>query len=245
MPITAAGHTIYASSASISESISPTTMESVGVMGASAAYNNAIPKGSVSFSYYEDGTFATFEALAKNNVAKVLTVGPYTITNAFLNSLSFNGESNKPLTTDQSWDFYGTITEGAPPAAATPTINVYEVASLTNYDEAGGEIAFSFAYGMTQSYEARNYLGNVNPVLVWKNGEVSLEIEGDKLTKSLLANSTSVCLEGSKLLGLVLRQSCDHSTTISVDVDGYMTSRSMDVSAGDIARMNLSIIKYL
>ena len=241
MPITAAAQTIYATSASISQNISLNSMTSLGVRGSAGIYNPAPPKGQVSFSYYEDGSFSVFDGLT---TSQTLVIGPYTITNAYLTSLSFNGEPNAPIAMDQSWDFYGTVTAGALPPVTTTSITTYMVQNLAGYDELGGGRVFTFGYSSSASYEARHLLASVDTTAVWKGGEVSLDLEGDELTNLLTDSTSSVCVT-PKSLSLVMQDSCDPASTTTISVIGHMTSRDVESSPGDINRHKLNVIKYL
>ena len=60
MPISVASQSIYASDVSISQTVSPTSIESIGVRGNNKTYNSQPAQGDVSFSYYENGTFSVF-----------------------------------------------------------------------------------------------------------------------------------------------------------------------------------------
>ena len=242
MPITAAGQTIYASSASISQDISVEAQESLGVRGKSRAYNNAAPKGQVSFDYYEDGTFSVFENLTD---AQILVIGPYTVTHAYLTSLNFNGEPNAPISMSQSWDFYGTLTEGAPPSSASASIETYVVNGLSGFDEMGGGQAFSFGYNSSNAYEVRHLLASVTPIGVFKGAEISLDFEGDELTNALTSSDSNICITAQEGLKLVMRNSCNAAETITITVEGHMTSRSVDSAPGDINKYSLNVVKYL
>ena len=242
MPVSVAAQTIYASTVSISQDISPESISSIGVKGSNGTYNKQVPQGQVSFSYYENGSFSTFEGLAKSYSPQTVVVGPFTLPLAYLTSLSFNGEPNQPIQIDQSWNFYGELTEGSPPATTVETIDTYSISALDNYE--GGQ-AFNISYGLSQNYETKYYLAQVNPVVIWRDGQVTLEIEGDDLTSALTESSTSVCLPSSNAISVTMAKSCDAATTTTIAVAGKMSSRSLDNSAGDIVRTNLSVLKYL
>ena len=93
---------------------------------------------------------------------------------------------------------------------------------------------------MSQNFEASRYIGEVAPALVRRtDGQVSVDIEGDDLGAALTATADSLCKNKISeatfnISGLFVSCFGDQ-----YKINGYVESRDLSVSEGDIVRGRL------
>lgn len=239
---------IYANSVSLSESVSLQSSESLGAKGASAVFNTTAPQGSISVeSYVSSGLLQSLDMIQSNNQNVSIKVGPYeTPKPCVLSSMSVSVTVGEPLTLSRDYQYYGSVETGEMPDVEVIEVNpvVPEGVSISGFDAiSGSNIITDLTWSVNQNYQEFNLLGSVTPVVVYSNAEKTLDINGEQFTQSLMQSPTAGCVVPPK----------DYSVTISgcgtglgtLTINGYMSSRSSDITAGEVESNGVSIVQYL
>jgi len=240
---------IYSNSVSISESLALEHAESLGIKGSNAVFNFYLPEGSIDVESYVTDSLSKFNDLQGSNDNNIqVQAGPYTMpTPCTLSSMSVNITVGEPITCSRSFSYVGSAATGTSPAPIVTPLSaaVPENITLNGYDSIGGSnIIKSATWTFSQEYEKIHLLGNVNPVVVFKGGQISLDIDGEQLTTQLMSTGSS-CPISPKNYSISI-SGCNGSDlgTLSV-TSGYMQSRSSSVAQEGIEENGVSIIQYL
>ena len=239
---------IYALSLSLGESVNIEHSASLGVKGSTAVFNRGAAQGSISVeSYMDESLVKTLELLGNNYQGLTIKFGPYeTPAPCVLSSLSVNMTLGEPLVLSREYLYYGSVITGSTPPSVTRQINpvVPEGISLSGYDAiSGSNIITDVSWGLSQNYEEFNLLGDTTPVMVYSNGEKTMDINGEALTESLMTTPSAGCVVPPKAYAISL-SGCGKDLG-TLHITGYMTSRASNVTPGEVENNVVSIIEYL
>lgn len=255
---------VLANSAQVNDSISLAEIRQLGREGASSARAAAPVEGSVSVDFvYGDLTVSvdgeTYEAPRKawfDNLTGTieyvdLEVGPYAFKSGLLTNFSFSSEPNSMVNASAEFIFYNAeLSKSTSAVVDNPSFveeghGVYSSGAFSDASIGMNNHPFSFAYNLSQNFEVSRYIGEVAPALVRRtDGQVSVDIEGDDLGAALTATANSLCKDKISEATFNISGLCVPSFGDQYKINGYVESRDLSVSEGDIVRGSISIVDY-
>jgi hypothetical protein len=240
---------IYANSVSLNENVNLESMESLGAKGATSVLNRTAPEGSISIeSYMSSGILQTLDLIQANNQNITIQFGPYqTPSPCVLNSMNVSVSVGEPLSLSRDYTYYGSVSTVSLPTPDAPEITpvIPEGVSISGYSTIGGSnIITDMSWSVSQNYQTFNLLGNVTPVVVYSNGQKSLDINGESFTESLMQSPTAGCVVPPKDYSVTISGCGTGLGTLTMS-NAYMTSRSSDVDPESVEKNSVSIIEYL
>lgn len=238
------GQVYYANSVDMSESVD---MQDFAPMGTSKSYSfpSNKPEGTMNMNFYVTNAneiTKLHDQLGQTGFIS-LSVGPFSVSNALVNSFSIQGEPNNILQASASFTYYGQMSKGSTPTQSTATINPAHGASSTvAVSDVGMADVINFDYSFSQSYEVQYSLGSSDPTKVIFN-EATKEMELTALmsdvtfSKTNLTGANELCNEidsegvSRRSLSITLKDLCS-STIQTLYVSGYLTSRDVTAEPG-------------
>ena len=163
-----------------------------------------------------------------------------------LNSIGVTISVGEPATLSRDYNYYGSVTTGSIPASVPTAIEpvVPEGIGISGYTGIGGSnIITDISWQVTQNYEQFNLLGNTVPVMVYKNAEKSMDINGEGFTQELMESPSAGCVLPPKPYEITISGCGTGIGTLGIT--GYMTSRSSSVAPGQVETNGVSIVEYL
>jgi len=253
------GQTYYASSVDMSESV---TMEDFSALGTKGSYSfpSNKPEGTISMNFYitdSNEVSKLHDQLGQTGFLNV-SVGPFTVQNALVNSFSIQGESNNILQASASFSYYGQMSSGSVPAKDNATITPAHAASSTvSFSDVGIQDILSFDYSFSQSYEVKYSLGKVGPSKVvfndaTKEMQVTSLISDVDFAKTNLTGASGLCNDDVNMQGvskrgasISLNDLCQ-SGIETLYITGYLTSRDITAEPGGEVVETINIVeKYV
>ena len=239
---------VYGNTINLSESVPLEHADSLGVKGSSTVFNTQASQGSISIDSYMTGDVSKSLSLIESNTQQLtINLGPYkTPSPCVLSSFSVNVVIGEPLVISREYQYHGSIITTSTPSVAAPTVVpiVPEGVSISGYSAIGGSnIITDISWSVSQSYQQFNLLGNVTPVMVYSQGEKTLDINGEGFTEDLMKSSSAGCVVPPKNYSVIISGCGQELGTLSIS--GYMSSRSSEISVGEVERNSVSIIQYL
>lgn len=258
------GKFVLANSAQVNDSISLAEIRQLGSEGATSARAASPAERSVSVDFiYGDLSVMVngeeynaprkdwFDNLTGAIEYIDLTVGKYTLKSGLLTNFSFSSEPNAAINASAEFIFYNAelIEEDLPvvydSSFASEGHGVYSSGLFSDVSIGINGHPFSFSYALSQNFEASRYIGEVIPSLVRRtDGQISVDIEGDDLGAGLTASADSLCKNKIADATFNISGLCDSTFGDQYKVKGYVESRNLSVSDGDIVRGNISIVDY-
>lgn len=238
------GQVYYANSVNMSDSVS---MQDFSPMGTTKSYSfpSNKPEGTMSMNFYVTSASEItklHDQLGQTGFVN-LSVGPFSASNALVNSFSVQGEPNNILQASASFTYYGQMSKGATTAQSTATINPAHGASSTvSLSEVGMADVVSFDYSFSQSYEVQYSLGSSTPTKVifneaTKEMELSALISDVTFSRTNLTGANELCNDinfqgvSRRNLSITLKDLCSN-TIETLEIDGYLTARDITAEPG-------------
>jgi len=244
-PVTIDGTGVYATSASLDQSIGTENLKVLGVSNISVVGNEA-PKGTFSaeFIIHDDQLINKMTGFKNDNSYFTCVAGPFTATNCLFTSFSLSAEPNNIITANFGADILGEITTGVAPAGSTEEVTGAHTSTMTsNFSTVGyANQTFSFSYDLTQSYNLIYSLtGGFTPALKEvSDGEESVSVEGDNIAIALTGVNGIVCLDKIGDISLSFDDGCGNGRG-SLTINGYINSRDVSIADNDLVRGTASI----
>lgn len=239
------GQVYYADSVDMSESVD---MQDFSPLGTQASYSfpSNKPEGNMNMNFYV--TSASEISKLHDQLGQTgfisLSVGPFSVSNALVNSFSVQGEPNNILQASASFTYYGQMSKGSTPSQGTADIDPAHGASSTvSLSDVGMSDVVSFDYSFSQSYEVQYSLGSNEPSKVifndaTKEMQLSTLISDVNFSKTSLTGASELCnddldTEGvyKRGLSITLKDLCSN-TIETLYVTGYLTSRDITAEPG-------------
>ena len=244
-PVQIANTGVYATSASLDQSIGTETLKLLGANNVTVVGNEA-PRGTFSadFIIHDENLISKMTGFKGDNSYFTCVVGPYTATDCLFTSFSISAEPNTILTASFGADVYGEITTGATPASSIDTVTgAHSSTMVSDFTTVGySNRTFSFSYDLSQGYTTLYSLtGGFTPVIKEiSEGEEAVSVEGDNIAVALTGVNGIICLETVGNIALSFDDGCGSSRG-SLDVNGYITSRDISITENELVRGNASI----
>jgi len=238
---------IFSNSASLSENLDIQNAESLGAKGANTVFTKTLTQGDLSAeSYLYNTDLSIFNNLkGENDQGITLQFGPYTCpAPCVLSSLSINISLGEPITVDRSFNYFGGITTAAAPTPTVPNLEpiIPENISLNGFDSLGSLSNIqSISWEFSQSYETYYLLGNAVPKIVFNNGQITMNVQGEGISNALTASN---CAVPARTYSIDVYD-CNGSNAGSLSILGYAQSRTSSVSSDNDEQNSVSIIQYL
>ena len=238
---------IYSNSASLSENLNIQSAESLGAKGATTVFTKTLTQGDISAeSYLYDSDLSIFNNLkGKNDQDITLQFGPYSCpAPCVLSSLSININLGEPITVSRSFNYFGGLSGTTAPAPSIPDLHpiIPENISLNGFDALGDLTNIeSISWQFSQSYETYYLLGESVPKIVFNDGEITMEVNGEGISNALTANN---CAVPARAYSIDVHD-CSGANVGSLSITGYTQSRSSSVSTDNDEQNSVSIIQYL
>lgn len=241
---------LNSTSVSLSEGLGLQTAKSLGVKGSTAVFNVGSPKGSVSINGYLESGFDISAGMATTNNNSIgVSAGPYSLPSpCTLTSMNVNITPGEIITTSRTFNYIGALGEVTPPATSNDPVTVATPATLelAGYDAIGGSVDVKSAtWSLSQSYEEIEVMGFNDPIVVYNEGTIVLEIKGASLTNQLTSDEYSSCIAEPKDYTLTIKD-CDDNTmgTLSI-TNGYMQDRGSSAAIDNVEAPGVKIIQFI
>jgi hypothetical protein len=241
---------LNATSVSLSEGLGLQTAKSLGVKGSPAVFNVGSPKGSVSINGYLESGFNISAGMATTNNNSIgVSAGPYSLPSpCTLTSMNVNITPGEIITTSRTFNYIGALSEVTPPATSNDPVTVATPATvqLAGYSAIGGSVDVKSAtWSLSQSYEEIEVMGFNDPIVVYSEGTIVLDIKGESLTNQLTSDTYSSCIAEPKDYTLtVLDCSGDTMGTLSI-TSGYMQDRGSSAAIDNVEAPGVKIIQFI
>jgi len=255
---------VLANSVQLSDNLPMTEIRRLGREGGYAGRPQAPVEGSLSVNFVygemsvkvEDETLnAPLKAWFDNLTGTVeyidADIGPYQFSSGLLTNFSFSAEPNAVVKASADFVFYNAelskaIASGISNASLTAVGHgVYSSGAFSDASIGLNNHSLSFSYNLSQAFEPSRYLGEVTTSLVQRrDGQISIDIEGDDLGAALTASAGSLCKNRITDATFNVSGLCKPAFGDQYPVKGYVENREISVSEGDIVHGSLSIIDY-
>ena len=246
---------IHGNSVSISEELQLQTAESLGAKGRSSVFNLSPPRGTLTVESYINGSLTDFLNLEGSNDNEVsLQAGPYKLPKTcWMTSMSVSITPGEPLSCSRSFSYIGAIEKStAPdPVASKASVAIPQTISIEGYEQiSGSNNITSASWSLSQSYEEVTLLGDPEPIIVFSQGEITLELEGEQLTIELTEGEDDSCVVAPKdysieIIGCATDEYPDGENLGTLEAYGYMQSRGTSISTDSPVTTSVSLIQYL
>ena len=133
---------------------------------------------------------------------------------------------------------------GSSPTPSIPSLSpiTAEKILFNGFTNIGGSSQInSITWSFTQTYDEYYLLGQRVPTIVFKEGQIALNIQGEGFTEPLVSTG---CLVAPKAYNLSV-YGCGGANLGTLTVNGYMQSRGSSVSSDSDETNSVSIIQYL
>lgn len=238
---------IFSNSASLSENLDIQNAESLGAKGANTVFTKTLTQGDLSAeSYLYDTDLSIFNNLKGENDQDItLQFGPYLCpAPCVLSSLSIDINIGEPITVNRSFNYFGGVSGSTAPTPAIPdllpiipeniNLNGFEVlGNLTNIQ--------SISWQFSQSYETYYLLGESVPKIVFNDGQITMNVQGEGISNALTVNNCAVP-PSAYSIDVV---DCSGVNVGSLSITGYAQTRTSSVSSDSDEQNSVSIIQYL
>lgn len=243
---------MYGATVSIEESIDLQSAESLGTKGSSAVFNSSLTKGSLTVEGFltdPAGVSGIVGLQGSNDQNIQIQAGPYVLPKpCIMDSVSIDVNVGEPVSCSRSFSFFGAVVGEEWPAASSSPLSgiIPKNVSLSGYDSiAGSNIISSVNWQVSQQYDAINLLGNPDPTIVFQDGQITLDIDGEGLTIPLTSDGGEVCVLPPKDYAVTLSGCAGLSTQTLPVTSGYMTRRGISIAPGRPQSSRVSIVQYL
>ena len=250
------GQNFYADSISISEQISEISFSAMGTNN-SNTFAASAPEGSIDMSFYITGQSDMTQITGQYGGTGFTTVraGPFTAEKALLNSFSLSAGPEDFVMGSISYTYCGQISSGASPSTPSNVtlIPAHGAATTVSFEDAGVENGIlGFSYSFSQSFEVDYSIGSEEPSRVtFTEGSIDLDIEGQmqdwNFEKTDLTGTSGLCPQTPGEDGFTPR-TCEVAvknlcgeTIVTLPFNGYLNSRSFDVSPNENVRQSISL----
>ena len=240
---------IYGNSVSIDEELGLQTAESLGAKGRSAVFNLGAPRGAMSIDSYITSNLTPFTDLEGTNDNEVgLQAGPYNLPKpCWMTSMSITITPGEPISCSRSFSYIGAITKTTAPTPSAEELSVAipQTITIEGYDDISGSNNIkSASWSLNQTYNEVNLLGDPQPVIVYSQGEITLELEGENLTIPLTSGTDESCIVPPKNYSISITD-CDGSGMGTLEAFGYMQSRGTSIGTDSPVSTSVSVVQYL
>lgn len=248
------GQSYYAESVDISESIPIETFSALGTKGSYAFPSNK-PEGSINMTFYlttGDEVSNIEDQYGKSQFTDI-SVGPFSVENALLNSFSVQGDSNTIIKGSVSYNYYGQMTSGSTPSKGSVEITpAHGAASLGTFTDIGITDITSFDYAFSQSHDVQYEIGsNVPSKVIFQEAskDMTLNILASdaNFSQSNLTGVNGLCQDNDgsagfakKSLSIALKNLCQENVA-SLSIAGYVKERSFGAEPGKEAMQTLKV----
>jgi len=239
-------HTIYGNSTSLSENLSLEHAESLGAKGSNLVFNKTGPKGDLNVDSYMIDDLEVYNNLKGSNDQEIaIDFGPYRCPSpCVMSSMSISIQVGEPITVQRTFNYFQGVIINEYPDPVSPELKpiIAENIRLEGFEflEGAGEIK-SIQWDFTQNYNEHYLLGSTIPLVSFGRGEISLNIDGEGLTKKLISNN---CVSSANQYDIYV-SGCDGKDLGRLSISGHMNSRSSNVSSTSDEENSVSIIQYL
>lgn len=238
--------TIYSNTTSLSESLNIERSSSVGAKGSDVVFSKTVPKGQIDVDAYLMDDLNVYNQLRASNDQNIdISFGPYECpAPCIMSNMTINISVDNPITIKRTFDYFGEVTVGSSPTPSIPSLSpiTAEKILFNGFTNIGGSSQInSITWSFTQTYDEYYLLGQRVPTIVFKEGQIALNIQGEGFTEPLVSTG---CLVAPKAYNLSV-YGCGGANLGTLTVNGYMQSRGSSVSSDSDETNSVSIIQYL
>ena len=238
--------TIYSNSASINENLNIERAKSLGAKGSNSVFTKTLVQGDLTVESYLLVGLSIFGQMKGANDQNIsLRFGPYSCpAPCVLTSVSVTITIGEPITVNRTFAYFGGVSNGSAPTPAIPEIKPItpENITLQGFDQLGGISNIqSITWSFSQNYDTYYLLGENVPKIVFKDGQIQMDVNGEGLANSLTVGNCAV----SPSQYSINVTDCNGDDLGALSINGYAQSRSSSVSADSDEQNSISIIEYL
>tara|TARA_R100000808_G_scaffold21917_1_gene47474 strand:+ start:7697 stop:8536 length:840 start_codon:yes stop_codon:yes gene_type:complete len=262
LPIDIDDTEIFATSATMSESIPLQRVNSLGYNGAIAVAANGPIEGTWNVDFtYTQGMNLLLNTFRKNWDSKITIVfGGNSYTKAVMTTLNFSAEANSIVQCSAGGNFYSCLGPNDGIAAAA------EKGPLTpdNYKELGhgSKTAVSSAAGLSSEYFNFNWEASRSLISIYKLNSafpIHLDFSDETVTATAQGNNLQSCISSAcdgvdvdytsicpKQADLTFNVGglCGEFENEALTCDGFVQDRNVEVSEGDVLRGNITLVDW-
>jgi len=237
---------IYSNSATLSENLNIQHAKSLGIKGSNAVFIKTLTQGELSVDSYLFDDLNIFNNLKGSNDQNItLQFGPYSCpAPCVLSSMSVNITVGEPITVNRSFNYFGGVLGTSSPLPTNPTLSpiIPENVVLNGFDSLGAlDNITSISWTFSQSYEEYYLLGESIPKIVFTQGQITMNIDGEGIADPLI---TENCISEPNDYDIEV-YSCGGDNLGSLSITGHLQTRTSSVSSDDDEKNSVSIIQYL
>ena len=263
-PIYIDGTEIFATSASMSESLPIQRINSLGYNGAVAVASSGPVDGTWSVDFtYTDGMNALLDNTFRKNWDNKITVkfAGNEYTKAVMTSLRFGAEANAVVTCSAGGNYYTSlgptdgIAAGIPKGPIDPD-DYKQVGHGSKTSVVGASTQyFNFNWEATRTLTSIYQLNDANPIhLDFSDETITASAQGNNLQNCMTsacdgvdADFTNICPRQAEMTFKVGSLCPDHGDAFSdqeLKCDGFVQDRNVEVSEGDVLRGNITVVDW-
>lgn len=240
---------IYGNSASLDEGIELEHSLSLGIKGSSSVFNKKVPQGSLTIDSYLINDLNIFNQLKGSNDQNITVhLGPYYCPSpCVLSSMSIDINIGEPVVVQRRFEYFGGVAQQSPPEPISPELNpvIAENISLSGFSNVGSmDPISSISWNFNQSYSTHYLLGNTTPVIVFSQGEIQVDVNGEGFPNRLTNTAGQSCVTPPQDYTISML-GCGGQDLGSLNINGYLMSRSSSVSSEQDETNTATIIQYL
>jgi len=244
-PVTIDGTGIYATSASLSQSIATENIKALGLSNITVVGSEP-PKGSFSadFVIHDNDIIAKMTGFRDSSSFFTCVAGPYTANDCLFTSFGISADPNSIITASFEAEVFGEIVTGTAPAQSGAAVTGAHSATMSaDFSTVGySNEAFSFSYDLNQTYILIYSLtgGFVPMIKEVEGGDESMSVGGAGIGKALTGVNGVVCLDQVGDMSVSFDDGCG-APRGSLSISGYLTSRDISISENDIVQGTVSV----
>jgi hypothetical protein len=259
LPIYIDGTEIFATSASMSESMPLQRVNSLGYNGAVAVASNGPVEGTWNCDFtYTDGMNGLLSTFRKNWDNKITVVfGNNSYTKAVMTSLSFSAEANSIVQCSAGGNFYTCLGPndgivGAAEKGPLVPADYKEVGHGSKTSVVGlSSEYFNFNWEASRTLTSIYKLNDANPIhLDFSDETVTATAQGNNLQACINsacdavdADFTTICPYQADLT-FGIGGLCGEFTDQTLTCDGFVQDRNVEITEGDVLRGNITLVDW-
>lgn len=238
--------TIYSNSATLSENLNIEHAKSLGIKGSNAVFIKTLTQGQLDVESYLIDDLNIFNELKGSNDQGInLQFGPYLCpAPSVLSSMSVNISVGEPITVNRSFNYFRGVNATSSPDPVSPELSpvIAENIVLNGFDDLGAlDNINSISWNFSQSYEEYYLLGESVPKIVFTQGRITMDVDGEGIADPLIVQN---CISEPHDYEIQV-YACGGDNLGSLSITGHLERRTSSVSADDDERNSVSIIQYL
>ena len=255
---------IFATSASMSESLPLQRINSLGYNGAVAVASSGPVDGTWSVDFtYTDGMNGLLDSTFRKNWDEKITIkfAANEYQKAVMTSLRFSAEANGVVTCSAGGNFYVSLgkNDGITPDASKGPIlpEDYKQVGHGSKTEVAGLSSeyFNFNWEAQRTLTSIYKLNDANPIhLDFSDETITATAQGNNLQSCITsacddvdADFTNICPKQAEMTFKIGSLCPDHDSAFSdqeLKCDGFVQDRNVEVQEGDVLRGNITIVDW-